>query len=405
MKNPIDQEDEGGSFESYFRDASHAAESALAWSLSQRVDALDALRGLFSGGRNIVQLRIWCFMELASAPQGRIARDDLYRIFYALQPQALDSVIKRLRETGLIIWDQTSQDYSLSGLAQQLHGLLVPLTKSVSDDDELASLLAQVAGAHALGLTDAGHLKHLHAQLSRLALLTSLIEWRRAQMNGTRRDFALFAGEHTKSIGASDWKWLERFFDLERLGVTHFLPSIWLAGDVQLLRDEHVVDLAAVRCLAIPIEDVLRVTAIRKNLDHWWLIENRASFERQSGKRPAGTLMAWLPGRPSQDWIKAIGHLLQLSPAPLMVSADADPAGIDIALTVGAIWRSQGKTWAPYRMGDVEWQAVSQKWPLNDHDVGLLQRLLSDTNLPEQLAELCRAMLIEGRKAEQEGWL
>ncbi len=168
MKNPIDQEDEGGSFESYFRDASHAAESALAWSLSQRVDALDALRGLFSGGRNIVQLRIWCFMELASAPQGRIARDDLYRIFYALQPQALDSVIKRLRETGLIIWDQTSQDYSLSGLAQQLHGLLVPLTKSVSDDDELASLLAQVAGAHALGLTDAGHLKHLHAQLSRL---------------------------------------------------------------------------------------------------------------------------------------------------------------------------------------------------------------------------------------------
>ncbi len=241
--------------------------------------------------------------------------------------------------------------------------------------------------------------------LTRLALLTSLIEWRRAQMNGTRRDFALFAGEHTKSIGASDWKWLERFFDLERLGVTHFLPSIWLAGDVQLLRDEHVVDLAAVRCLAIPIEDVLRVTAIRKNLDHWWLIENRASFERQSGKRPAGTLMAWLPGRPSQDWIKAIGHLLQLSPAPLMVSADADPAGIDIALTVGALWRSQGKTWAPYRMGVVEWQAVSQKWPLNDHDVGLLQRLLSDTNLPEQLAELCRAMLIEGRKAEQEGWL
>lgn len=168
MRNLIDQEDEGGSFESHFRDPSQATESTLAWSIGQRADALDALRGLFSGARHVVQLRIWCFMELASVPQGRIAREDLNRIFYALQPQALDSVIKRLRETALIIWDQTSQDYSLSGLAQQLHGLLVPLTKAASDDDELAYLLAQVAGAHALGLTDAGHLKHLHAQLSRL---------------------------------------------------------------------------------------------------------------------------------------------------------------------------------------------------------------------------------------------
>lgn len=112
-----------------------------------------------------------------------------------------------------------------------------------------------------------------------------------------------------------------------------------------------------------------------------------------------------LPGRPSQDWIRAIRHLLQLAPAPLRVSADADPAGIDIALTVGRVWESQAQEWEPYRMGVVEWQAVSQKWPLNDHDISLLQRLLSDTNLPEQMAALGKAMLLEGRKAEQEGWL
>ena len=39
-------------------------------------------------------------MELASLPQGRIARDDLNRLFYALQPPALDNVLKRLRDTG-----------------------------------------------------------------------------------------------------------------------------------------------------------------------------------------------------------------------------------------------------------------------------------------------------------------
>ena len=115
--------------------------------------------------------------------------------------------------------------------------------------------------------------------------------------------------------------------------------------------------------------------------------------------------MAWLPGRPSQDWLKAIGHLLKLAQAPLKVSADADPAGIDIALTVGELWESQGQLWEPYRMGIEEWQAVSQKWPLNDHDVAQLHRLLADCRLPYQMVELGKAMLTEGRKAEQEGWL
>lgn len=240
---------------------------------------------------------------------------------------------------------------------------------------------------------------------TRLDLLTSLVEWRRSQMNGTRRDFALYAGEHTKSIGASDWKWLEKHFDLESLGVTHFLPLIWLAGDAQLLWGERVFDLSSVRCLAIPIEDLLQVTAVKASQDHWWLIENRASFERQSGQRPPATFMAWLPGRPSLDWLKAMGHLLRLAPAPLRVSADADPAGIDIARTVGSLWQSQGQMWAPYRMGIDEWTMVSQKWPLNDHDVSLLHRLLGDADLPDPMKELCAAMLSEGRKAEQEGWL
>lgn len=240
---------------------------------------------------------------------------------------------------------------------------------------------------------------------TRLDMLTSLVEWSQAHKTGTRRDFALFAGEHTKSIGASDWKWLERFFDLERWGVTRFLPMILMAGDVQLVWKEQVVDLASVRCLAIPMADVLRMTAVKGSPDHWWLIENRASFERQSGQRPAGVLMAWLPGRPSQDWLDAVGHLLRLMPAPLKVSADADPAGIDIALTVAALWRDHGQVWEPYRMGISEWQAASQQWPLNAHDVALLERLFRDENLPRELEGLGRAMLAEGRKAEQEGWL
>ncbi len=168
MESQIEQEDEGRTFESYFRDPIQANDSPLAWSIGQRGDLLEAMRGLFSGPGSVVQLRLWCFMELVSAPKGRITREDLNQLFYAVQPQALESVLKRLRETALLLWDQTTQDYTLSGLAEQLHGLLAPLTKPVGDDDDLATLLSQVAGAHALGLTDASHLRHLHAQLSRL---------------------------------------------------------------------------------------------------------------------------------------------------------------------------------------------------------------------------------------------
>lgn len=155
-------------YESYFRDPSMAAEPSLSWILQQRVDLIDALRGLLSGNQAAVRLRLWCFMELLSQPQGRFTRDDLNRLYHILKPEPLEMALKRLRDLALIVWDATAQDYHLSQLAGQVHGLLAPLTKAAGDDDEMASLLAQVAGAQALGLSDASQIKHLHAQLSRL---------------------------------------------------------------------------------------------------------------------------------------------------------------------------------------------------------------------------------------------
>jgi hypothetical protein len=240
---------------------------------------------------------------------------------------------------------------------------------------------------------------------SRLMLLEALGSWFLSQRTGTRRDFALHAGEHTKSISAADWKWLEKSFDLEAMGVTHFIPVVWLAGSARLLWEKGVVDLSPVRCLSIPVADLLNLASIESCPKHWWLIENWASFERQSADSDPDALVAWLPGRPSGDWLKAIEHLLELAPAVLRVSADVDPAGVDIACTVGQLWRAKGLEWGPYRMGVQELDGALQSWSLNSFDVQLLERQLAQSDLPEALRGLCAAMMEKGRKAEQEGWL
>ena len=159
---------ESTSFEGYFRDPTAAPGHPLAWALGRRLDVLDALRGLFSGPQALVQLRVWSFLTLASQPQGRLSRDDLQLLFHQVLPEALEGVLKRLRDLDLLQWEATAQDYRLTPLAQQVHGLLAPLSSQPTEDDEMGALLAQVAGAQQLGLVDAAQLQHLHAQLARL---------------------------------------------------------------------------------------------------------------------------------------------------------------------------------------------------------------------------------------------
>lgn len=159
---------EAARFEDLFRDSSYAQDHALAFVLAHKQDAIDALRGLFSGGQAIVKLRLWCFLELAAQPAGRLSRDDVNQLFHAVLPDQLDAVLKRLRDLDLLVWDASTQDYHLSVLAHQTQALLAPLTKAPHQDDELSGLLAQVAGSQQLGLVDASQLQHLHAQLARL---------------------------------------------------------------------------------------------------------------------------------------------------------------------------------------------------------------------------------------------
>lgn len=272
-------------------------------------------------------------------------------------------------------------------------------TQALADPDlldEMEQAFAQLAQDSAL--------RH-DALAVRVRLVQALAEWSDSGAQGLRRDFALKARGTTKSIGAADWRWLEACFDLERLRISPFAPLLWLAGTVSLQWPAGRVDLAALHVAGLPLADVLRAQRVEQAPSGYWLIENRASFERQAQSLPPGQLLLWLPGRPSALWLEAVGQLLRLAPAPARISADADPAGVDIACTVGALWEAHRLPWEPHQMGLPQWESTAQRWALNDHDRSLLQRLLARPDLRPPLRALCEAMQREGRKAEQESWL
>lgn len=262
--------------------------------------------------------------------------------------------------------------------------------------DELAHALKQLAEEKAL---------RLDLLNARLELLRSVAEWHDREQQGTRRDFALFARDGTKALTEAEWRWLETAFDLERLRINRFEPVMWLAGDLDLTwPDARKVQLSSLRFAGLPMMDLMQAIAA-SSPRHWWLIENRASFERQALQRKhPDAVLIWMPGRPSSAWLETVSHLLALAPAPGRISADADPSGIAIASAVGKIWDRHGMAWEPYQMGMAQLKNSPQHWPLNEHDRRLLDAL-DETSLPEPLMALCREMQRSGRKAEQEAWL
>jgi len=237
---------------------------------------------------------------------------------------------------------------------------------------------------------------------TRAALLGALRDWVNGGNVGLRRDFALRLG-HTKAISDGDWRWLELHFDLPGLGISAFAPELTLAGQLSLCWcDGKRVDLAVAPFMTMPVDALLAVERAGSPA-RWWLIENRASFEKQALRREKGVALVWIAGRPTNGWADAMRRLLQIAPAPAIISADVDPAGIEIVLAAAQPWVDAGLAWGVMAMEPHRLDRAGLP-PLGRYDRAVLDRLAA-RELPAELATLRDALSERGVKAEQEGWL
>lgn len=237
---------------------------------------------------------------------------------------------------------------------------------------------------------------------ARAALLEALSAWVADGGQGLRQDFALRLG-HTKAVGDGEWQWLARHFDLPALGVGVFAPTLTLAGDLGLAWAGGRVDLGVLPFATLPVPALLAAQRVEAPPARWWLIENRASFEKQAARRAPGDALVWIAGRPTRAWRDAMARLLALAPGPAAISADADPAGIEIVLAAAAPWVAAGLPWAATAMEPARLDRAGAL-PLGAYDRSVLQRLAAQ-DLPPALAALRDAMRERAVKAEQEGWL
>ncbi len=243
---------------------------------------------------------------------------------------------------------------------------------------------------------------------ARAELLQALVPWQQAQRQAMRQDFALAVREHTKAITVAEWDWLEAMLPLESLGIGRFEPLLWLSGAITLRHvGEGQGDLMALQrfgFVGLPCRQFCLPLGVAMPPQRYWLIENRASFERQSHKLAPGVCLVWLPGRPGKAWLEAMRWLLAQAPATATISCDPDPAGIQIAVTAGRLWDDAGVAWQAGHMDISYWQN-GKTLPLTDYDHRVIAELQVCDGLSPALASLRDYISSSGTKAEQEGWL
>jgi hypothetical protein len=114
---------------------------------------LNAFIMVFRGGEADVLIRLLVMREIGNRPDApRWSPQELAQHFSYLDATKLNTVLGRLREFGLLLWDQEDRTYQLSGAARvALSALANVLELPAGDDADLTYITSQVAAGQAMG--------------------------------------------------------------------------------------------------------------------------------------------------------------------------------------------------------------------------------------------------------------
>lgn len=164
-------------------------------------DLLRAFSTLFHGGEESVMVRLLVLRAIGERGQAPDwSPQELREHFGYLDPVKFDTVIGRLRENDLLLWDGESQRYRISPVGRQALASIGLLLQFNREGDELAYVTAQIAAGQAVGRVRSDDLQHL---LSRLNELRE--DFDQAVLSGSEHRIQRAAGTLQ-----SAWRWIEK---------------------------------------------------------------------------------------------------------------------------------------------------------------------------------------------------
>lgn len=167
-----------------------------------------AMIALFRGGDDEVMVRLMVLREIglrAEAPEW--SPRELQNQFSFINQSKLNTVLSRLREHELLLWDGERHIYQLSSVGRMVLSALSSLLSFGSEQDgELGFLTAQIAAGHSVGKLSPENLAHLLARLGELEE-----EFSRAVTSGSE-----FRLREAQSKLASVQKWMDKANEVMR---------------------------------------------------------------------------------------------------------------------------------------------------------------------------------------------
>lgn len=156
-------------FADFFREDIVPQELPQLAGLIRSKNILHAFITLFRGGEDEVMVRLMILREIGSRAEApRWSRQELDAHFAYVNPIKLDTVLTRLRENDLLIWEQDDAQYRLSEVGRLALSALSTLINFSETDAELGYLTAQVAAGHAMSNISIQTLQHLLARINEL---------------------------------------------------------------------------------------------------------------------------------------------------------------------------------------------------------------------------------------------